>query len=323
MLQPNASFRQGLPESSAMDGKYKAIHGTGYPLPGGHDALFNGYKFSWGILLIRLCLNLTGETMLAKYVMTIPLIISLTDCTTTTSSTKPEENKSILQSDRQKSSYAQGFLYMKNLQQNETPLDPDLFLLGVNDVLNQTPSRLNPEQLTRGRDWVYVQQMLYMDRTSKKNIAKGEAFLKDNKNKDGVVSLPSGVQYKILTKGKSKQKPILTDTVSMHYKITKLNGELFYSTEKEPEAPGVQVNTMIKGWQEALLLMPTGSKWELYVPGPLAYGDNVAPEGKIEPNETMIINVELTGINMPVSAKAKTKALTYGPDGDIKPSSRW
>jgi FKBP-type peptidyl-prolyl cis-trans isomerase len=275
------------------------------------------------ILSPQLFFNVTGAAMPAKYVMTILLIILLTGCATTTSSTKPEENKPILQSDRQKSSYAQGVLYMRNLQQSETPLDPDLFLLGVNDVLNQTPPRLNPEQLTRGRDWVYVQQMLYMDRTGKKNIAKGKAFLKDNKNKDGVVSLPSGVQYKILSEGKSKQKPTLTDTVSMHYKITKLNGELFYSTEKEPEAPGVQVNTIIKGWQEALLLMPVNSTWELYVPGPLAYGENVAPEGKIEPNETMIITVELTGINIPASAKAKTKALSYGPDGDIKPSSRW
>jgi hypothetical protein len=97
--------------------------------------------------------------------LSIGLLMLLTGCATT----PPIPSKGpVLTTDMQKSSYAQGILYMKNLQLSEIPLDKDLFLLGKKDVLNKTPPSLNPEQLTRGRDWVYVQQMLYMDRTSKK-----------------------------------------------------------------------------------------------------------------------------------------------------------
>ena len=249
--------------------------------------------------------------------LTISLLALLVGCATVQPTTRKEP---ALTTDMQKSSYAQGVQYMELLQHNETPIDGELFLLGMNDVLNKTPLRLNQEQLQRGRDWVYVQQMLYMDRSSKKNIVRGEAFLKDNKNKAGVISLASGLQYKILTENKQRQKPTLKDTVSMRYKITKLNGELFYSTEKEPMAPEVRINTMIKGWQEALLLMPVGSKWELYVPGPLAYGETVAPEGKLEPNELMIIEVALLDIKPPGS-EPENQSTKISPV--IKRTSSW
>jgi FKBP-type peptidyl-prolyl cis-trans isomerase len=201
-------------------------------------------------------------------------------------------------------------------------LDTDLFLLGIKDVLNKTPLRLNPEQLTRGWDWVCVQQMLYTERTSQKNGTAGEAFLRANKTKADVVTLASGVQYKMLIEGKSKQKPRITDTVSMRYRISKINGELFASTETKPKIPEVAVNSIMRGWQEALLLMTVGSKWELYVPGALAYGEDGAPEGKLGPNETMIIAVELISIK-PQSSRAKVKAQKVGSDSGIKPSSSW
>jgi FKBP-type peptidyl-prolyl cis-trans isomerase FklB len=251
---------------------------------------------------------------------TLSLIIGLlalvVGCATTQSTINKDPD---LTTDMQKSSYAQGVNYMKMLQQNEIPIDRDLFLLGLNDVLNKTPLRLSPEQLLRGRDWVYVQQMLYTERTSQKNGAEGEAFLKANKNKAGVVTLASGVQYKILAEGKSKQKPTVKDTVVMRYRITRINGELFSSTENTPQVPEVAVNSIMEGWQEPLLLMTVGSKWELYVPGHLAYGEAGAPEGKLGPNETMIFNVELIGIKPPSS----DKALMNGSNGNIKPSSRW
>ncbi|MEQ1557664.1 MAG: FKBP-type peptidyl-prolyl cis-trans isomerase N-terminal domain-containing protein [Methyloglobulus sp.] len=229
-------------------------------------------------------------------------------CATTQSPTPVASKEPVLSTDMQKSSYAQGVQYAELLQRNEIPVDGDLFLLGINDVLNKKPMRLNPEQLQRGKDWLYVQQMLYMDRTSKKNIADGDAFLKQNKNKAGVVSLPSGVQYKIISGSKNKQKPTLKDTVAMNYKVRKLDGEVFFSTEKEPKAPIVKVSTVIPGWQKALLKMPVGSKWELYVPGPLAYGENVAPEGKLKPNELMVIETELVEINPVQTISSKDSA---------------
>jgi FKBP-type peptidyl-prolyl cis-trans isomerase FklB len=134
-----------------------------------------------------------------------------------------------------------------------------------------------------------------------------------------VVSLPSGVQYKIITEGKGKLKPTLKDIVSMQYKITNLNGELLFSTENKPTAPEVKVNTILKGWQEALLLMPVGSKWQLYVPGPLAYGEEVAPEGKLKPNELMVIETELVEINPVQTISSKDSAIKP----IIKKTSSW
>lgn len=252
--------------------------------------------------------------------LTLPLSIGLLMLLTGCATTPPIPSKEpVLTTDMQKSSYAQGVQYVELLQRNEIPIDGELFLLGINDVLNKQPMRLNSEQLQRGKDWVYVQQMLYMDRTSKKNIADGAAFLKQNKNKAGVVSLPSGVQYKILTDSKNKQKPTLKDTVAMNYKVRKLDGEVFFSTEKEPKTPIVKVNAVIPGWQEALLKMPVGSKWELYVPGTLAYGENVAPEGKLKPNELMVIETELVEINPVQTISSKGSAIKPV----IKKTSSW
>ncbi|WP_349027416.1 FKBP-type peptidyl-prolyl cis-trans isomerase [Methyloglobulus sp.] len=127
------------------------------------------------------------------------------------------------------------------------------------------------------------------------------------------------MQYKILTDSKNKQKPTLKDTVAMNYKVRKLDGEVFFSTEKEPKTPIVKVNAVIPGWQEALLKMPVGSKWELYVPGTLAYGENVAPEGKLKPNELMVIETELVEINPVQTISSKGPAIKPV----IKKTSSW
>jgi len=231
----------------------------------------------------------------------------------------PEANRApVLTTDIQKSSYSQGVQYMDFLQQNEIPLDTGLFLQGINDVLTKQPLRLNPQQLQRGRDWVYVQQMLHMDRTSKNNIAEGEAFLKKNKTEAGIASLASGVQYKVLAGSSQTLTPTLKDTVAMHYRIKKRNGEVFFATDNKSGPEVLKVNSVLKGWQEALLLMPEGSKWEIYVPGPLAYGENVAPESKIKPNELIIIEVELVDINPPVAMTNNAGATPV-----IKKTSSW
>jgi FKBP-type peptidyl-prolyl cis-trans isomerase FklB len=249
------------------------------------------------------------------HVLTLAITALLLGCV----ANPPTENKApVLSSDMQKSSYAQGVQYIQLLQQSEIPLDTELFLFGVNDVLAKKPLRLNSEQLQRGRDWVYVQQMLYLDRTSKKNLADGEAFLNQNKTKDGIVNLSSGVQYKVLADSGKAYKPTLNDTVALRYRIRKLNGEEVFATDSKSKLEAIKVATVLNGWQEALLLMPESSKWQLYVPGPLAYGENVAPESKIKPNELMIIDVELVDINPPISAvnNSSTKPI-------IKKTSSW
>ena len=124
-----------------------------------------------------------------------------------------------------------------------------------------------------------------------RNRAEGEAFLAENKKKSGVVVLPSGLQYEVLTEGKGK-KPAATDRVQCHYHGTLINGEVFDSSIERGEPAVFGVCQVIPGWVEALQLMPEGSKWRLFIPSDLAYGENGAG-GKIAPNSTLIFDVEL------------------------------
>ena len=124
-----------------------------------------------------------------------------------------------------------------------------------------------------------------------RNRAEGEAFLAENKKKSGVVVLPSGLQYEVLIEGKGK-KPAATDRVECHYHGTLINGEVFDSSVERGEPAVFGVNQVIPGWVEALRLMPEGSKWRLFIPSDLAYGENGAG-GKIAPNSTLIFDVEL------------------------------
>ncbi len=127
-----------------------------------------------------------------------------------------------------------------------------------------------------------------------KGAAEAKAFLDKNKTAEGVVTLESGLQYKVITEGKG-EKPTAEDTVSAHYEGKLLNGEVFDSSYKRGEPTTFPVSGVIKGWQEALQLMPEGSKWELYIPPELGYGEAGRPG--IPPNSLMIFTVELLDIN--------------------------
>ena len=124
-----------------------------------------------------------------------------------------------------------------------------------------------------------------------RNRAEGEAFLAENKKKSGVVVLPSGLQYEVLTEGKGK-KPAATDRVQCHYHGTLINGEVFDSSIERGEPAVFGVSQVIPGWVEALQLMPEGSKWKLYIPSELAYGAQGAGE-MIPPHSTLVFEVEL------------------------------
>jgi FKBP-type peptidyl-prolyl cis-trans isomerase FklB len=126
------------------------------------------------------------------------------------------------------------------------------------------------------------------------NKKAGEAFLAQNKGKQGVVTLPSGLQYKILKAGNGK-KPTENDTVECNYRGTLINGTEFDSSYRRGQPATFGVGQVIPGWREALQLMPVGSKWELYVPPDLAYGERGAGRD-IGPNSTLVFEVELLGI---------------------------
>ena len=126
------------------------------------------------------------------------------------------------------------------------------------------------------------------------NKKAGEEFLRINKEKAGIVTLPSGLQYQIITEGNGP-KPNATDQVKCHYEGTLINGQVFDSSIKRGQPAVFGLNQVIRGWTEALQLMPTGSKWRLFLAPELAYGDRQAGE-LIEPNSTLIFDVELLGI---------------------------
>jgi FKBP-type peptidyl-prolyl cis-trans isomerase FklB len=126
------------------------------------------------------------------------------------------------------------------------------------------------------------------------NRKEGESFLADNKSKDGVKTLPDGLQYKVLTEGNGP-KPASTDTVTVNYRGTLINGKEFDSSYKRGQPASFPVTGVIKGWTEALQLMPVGSKWQLFIPPDLAYGDRGAG-ADIGPGDTLIFEVELLSI---------------------------
>lgn len=132
------------------------------------------------------------------------------------------------------------------------------------------------------------------NKKAEENKAKGEAFLSANKSKPGIVVLPSGLQYKIIDAG-TGAKPGKSDTVTVEYTGTLIDGTVFDSTEKAGKPATFQVSQVIPGWTEALQLMPSGSTWEVYVPADLAYGPR-SVGGPIGPNETLIFKIHLISV---------------------------
>ena len=131
----------------------------------------------------------------------------------------------------------------------------------------------------------------FLQQKEKNNMEAGEAFLTENGKRESVVTLPSGLQYEIITQGDGP-KPSVHNTVTCHYHGTTIKGEVFDSSVRRGQPASFPLNGVIKGWTEALQLMPTGSKWKLYIPPHLAYG-NRSISRKIGPNSTLIFEVEL------------------------------
>ncbi|NCE72472.1 FKBP-type peptidyl-prolyl cis-trans isomerase [Odoribacter sp. Z80] len=164
-----------------------------------------------------------------------------------------------------------------------------------NDAMNTVFSGQMPEIMPDEANNILQD---YFDKLQKEKgneaLETGKAFLEENKKKEGVVVLPSGLQYKILTAGNGP-KPKASDTVKCHYEGRLINGQVFDSSVRRGEPAEFPVGGVIQGWVEALQLMPVGSKWQLYIPSNLAYGTHGAGQS-IGPNETLIFDVELLAI---------------------------
>jgi FKBP-type peptidyl-prolyl cis-trans isomerase FklB len=203
-----------------------------------------------------------------------------------------------LTTDRDKESYALGMNIAKGLKAQSVDVDTALLLRGMKDTLSGAQPLLSDEQAVAALKELQGEVQKKQDEEKKelgdKNMKEGRAFLADNKTKEGVVTLPSGLQYKILTQG-TGPKPTAADTVVCQYRGTLINGTEFDSSYKRGQPATFPVGRVIKGWTEALQLMPVGSKWQLFIPPDLAYGDRGAG-GVIGPNATLIFEVELVSI---------------------------
>jgi FKBP-type peptidyl-prolyl cis-trans isomerase FklB len=189
-------------------------------------------------------------------------------------------------------SYSLGINVATSLKnQGFDEIDPTIFAQAIEDVLTNSTLKIEAQEGEQVLN-LYYQQM--QERKHQKNIEAGAAFLKDNATKEGVVTLPSGLQYKIVKEGNGP-KPKATDKVTTHYHGTLLNGTVFDSSVQRGQPATFPVNGVIAGWIEALQLMPVGSKWVLYVPSDLAYGARGASE-LIGPHTTLVFEVELLSI---------------------------
>ena len=199
---------------------------------------------------------------------------------------------------QEKISYALGMNMAKNLQRESVQVNPDVLSRGMKDVLAGNKTLLTDDEvkatLTDLQNGMRAKQQERMRQLGLSNKEEGENFLAANKHKDGVVALPSGLQYKILKEG-AGSKPTAADSVVCNYRGTLIDGNEFDSSYKRGQPTTFPINGVIKGWTEALQLMPVGSKWELFIPPALAYGDRGAGPD-IGPNATLIFEVELLSI---------------------------
>jgi FKBP-type peptidyl-prolyl cis-trans isomerase FklB len=203
-----------------------------------------------------------------------------------------------LTTDKEKDSYALGLNIGRGLSKQPVDLDAAAVARGLKDALSGGKTLLTDEEaaadLEKLKDQVQKATEAKMQELGAENRKAGAAFLAENKTKEGVVTLPSGLQYKILTPG-TGPKPTADDTVVCQYKGTLLDGTEFDSSYKRGQPATFAVGKVIKGWTEALQLMPVGSKWQLFIPADLAYGERGAGN-VIPPNATLVFEVELVSI---------------------------
>ena len=218
-----------------------------------------------------------------------------------TGTTDPKKNSAplALETNKDKVSYAVGLNLGRGIHKEAVDVDPEILARGLRDGLSDTKPQMTDEEvqatLTELQKQVTAHQQEVRQQAIEKNKKAGEVFLAANKDKPGVVTLPSGLQYKIIEPG-TGPKPTASDSVVCNYRGTLIDGTEFDSSYKRGQAATFPVGQVIKGWTEALQLMPVGSKWQLFIPPDLAYGERGTNGGPIGPNETLVFEVQLVSI---------------------------
>jgi FKBP-type peptidyl-prolyl cis-trans isomerase len=219
------------------------------------------------------------------------------------------DTASVFKTQKDKVSYAIGMNIGTTLHRQSVDVDPKVLEQGLEAALAGDKTLLSDDEaratLTEFQAEMRKKMQEKMQAAGEANKKEGDAFLAANKAKEGVVTLPSGLQYKILTPG-TGPKPTASDSVVCNYRGTLIDGKEFDSSYKRGQPATFPVSGVIKGWTEALQLMPVGSKWQLFVPSDLAYGEHGQGQD-IAPNATLIFEVELISIESKDQAQDKGK----------------
>ena len=235
----------------------------------------------------------------------------------------------VLKTQQEKASYAIGANIGRGMKKDGVQIDSRVLSRGISDALAGRKLAMTDEEMQAALTTLQAEVRKKLEAeaaaAAAANKAAGDQFLAANKTKEGVVTLPSGLQYKILKAG-TGPKPTAADQVECNYKGTLVDGTEFDSSYKRGQPATFPVGQVIKGWTEALQLMPVGSKWELFVPSNLAYGERGAGQrgaDVIGPNSTLIFEVELLSIKEKLQAKPQTDAKPGdpAPQGDVKPQA--
>lgn len=208
------------------------------------------------------------------------------------------QEKLELKNQKDKESYSLGYQFGQSLKSQGVDINLDIYASGIRDAFGGKGPQLSQEDIraaiTGLQQRLQAARQKEMKEMAAKNLEESKKFLAENKKKEGIKTLPSGLQYKVLTEGSGKT-PKAEDTVTVNYKGTLIDGTEFDSSYKRGQPATFQVKGVIKGWTEALQLMKEGSKWQLFIPPELAYGERGAGRD-IGPNATLIFEVELLTI---------------------------
>ena len=232
-------------------------------------------------------------------------------------------DENALKSEKEKLSYTFGANFGKSLKQQEIEINTDMFLKGMKDGFSGEKLLLSDQEMkdtmTAFQKEMTAKHAEKRKALGEKNKKEGEAFLAANKAKEGVKTLSSGLQYKVIAEGTGKT-PKATDSVITNYRGTLIDGTEFDSSHQRKAPATFRVNGVIKGWTEALQLMKEGAKWQLFVPAELAYGERGAGP-KIGPNAVLIFEIELVSVKEE-SASPPSKPGLPGPKaGSAKPGA--
>jgi FKBP-type peptidyl-prolyl cis-trans isomerase len=218
------------------------------------------------------------------------------------------EPAAVLDTEEKRVSYGMGVGLGERIKQDKMAIDSDAFAEGMKDAIEGAELKMTKDEIMQEmqafQQKQVASQQAELDNQATANLDAGVAFLADNATKEGVVTLESGLQYKVITEG-AGDKPSATDTVEVHYSGTLLDGTEFDSSYTRGATVSFPVNGVIPGWTEALQLMPTGSKWQLFIPSDLAYGPGGTGGGPIGPNATLLFDVELIAIKEAPAAAAQ------------------